>query len=146
MEFLLLLLLPLLGSVLGDSATAEDDDPPPDEASAKQAAAHDRDEHDAEDDRDTADETEDQPSLPGGDAEDAAPVAEVATVPDFDGSTETLTLQVDKDLLGHATRADLTAETDRESGNITLALAGQNIAVLTDPRGFDLANISLEAA
>ena len=59
------------------------------------------------------------------------------TVTDFDGAREQLILDLDVGAFGDLTDEDFTTETDPDTGDVSVLLDGQVVALLTNPAQFD---------
>lgn len=153
MEILFLLLLPLLGALVGDGISHDDsaeDDAVPEQASTQSMDTPEERLADDEDAPESGKSAQDAPaSLPGGDWTDepapAEPVGAPVKVADYDGTEEDLILEIDSESLPDATLTALEACTDPATGDVTLSMAGQKLAVLAAPNAFDLTQVSLRA-
>lgn len=67
---------------------------------------------------------------------------DAVTITDFDGTEDYLLLDV-TDLDPSAIQADLTSTTDADNGDVSVFLAGQLVATLTNPADFNLSNVEV---
>lgn len=63
------------------------------------------------------------------------------TISDFDSATETIELDLFSESLASTGPSDLLIETDPVSGDVTISVAGQQIAVVINPGSFDASNV-----
>lgn len=64
-------------------------------------------------------------------------------IPDFQGASETLTLQLDPELKSQFSAADLISTVDPQSGDVSIRLAEHLIAILRNPADFNIASVSV---
>ncbi len=63
------------------------------------------------------------------------------TITDFDSANETIELDLTADTFANAGPDDLQIETDPQTGDVTISVAGQVIALVIDPGSFDASNV-----